>query len=354
MRAWKACTSVPSGCRSGRSDGGGEPRHSLTSGTGDEGRGTGGSRGGDHARRGGRHEERRRQGARWRPDMVLPLSRGCVRDRHRRPAGAAQRRSPGGRLVGDGAVGRRRAGAGAAPGGSTRGGRRAAPVRAAPAPRRGGALARAPRRARHDRPVGRPGGRRRPSRRGLPRARGARARAHPVLAGRGAARGRGERRRVRAARRAAAALWGPRGSRLSRRDGTRPHAHRRLQRGPRRTDDGPRAGDDSPSRLRSLPRAMIRTLWFYVVVVGSTILHATGAILAALLGVKHRTAGVYDWSTTDWSRDILRAAGTPVRLEGRERIPRGPVVYASNHSSMFDIWALAATLPGSKIGRAHV
>src|SRR5947207_4908904 len=30
-----------------------------------------------------------------------------------------------------------------------------------------------------------------------------------------------------------------------------------------------------------------------------------------------------------------------------ERIPDGPVVYASNHSSMFDIWALAATLPGS-------
>src|SRR2546422_6971711 len=84
-----------------------------------------------------------------------------------------------------------------------------------------------------------------------------------------------------------------------------------------------RSGDDGPSRLRSLPGAMIRTLWFYVVVVGSTILHATGAILAALLGVKHRTGGVYDWSTTDWSRDILRAAGTPVRLEGRERIPRG-------------------------------
>ena len=93
---------------------------------------------------------------------------------------------------------------------------------------------------------------------------------------------------------------------------------------------------------------MIRTLWFYVVLVGSTILHATGAIVAALLGVKHRTGGVYDWSTTDWSRDILRAAGTPVQVEGMERIPRdGPVVYASNHSSMFDIWALAATLPGS-------
>src|SRR2546428_404664 len=46
--------------------------------------------------------------------------------------------------------------------------------------------------------------------------------------------------------------------------------------------------------------------------------------------------------------ELLAAAGTPVRVEGLERIPRdGPVVYASNHSSMFDIWALAATLPGS-------
>ena len=37
-----------------------------------------------------------------------------------------------------------------------------------------------------------------------------------------------------------------------------------------------------------------------------------------------------------------------MRPEGLERIPRDqPVVYASNHSSMFDIWALAATLPGS-------
>src|SRR2546428_8758092 len=93
---------------------------------------------------------------------------------------------------------------------------------------------------------------------------------------------------------------------------------------------------------------MIRTLWFYVVLVGTPLLHATAAIVAALLGVKHRAGGVYDWSTNDWSRAILRAAGTPVRVEGMERIPRdGPVVYASNHSSMFDIWALAATLPGS-------
>src|SRR5204862_8017631 len=79
------------------------------------------------------------------------------------------------------------------------------------------------------------------------------------------------------------------------------------------------------------------------------VIHSVGVIAAALLGVKRRPGGggVYDWGTNDWSRQILRAAGTPVRVEGMERIPDGPVVYASNHSSMFDIWALAATLPGS-------
>jgi len=94
---------------------------------------------------------------------------------------------------------------------------------------------------------------------------------------------------------------------------------------------------------------MIRTLWFYVVLVVSSVIHATGVIAAALLGVKRRPGGggVYDWGTNDWSRQLLWAAGTPVRVTGIERIPDGPVVYASNHSSMFDIWALAATLPGS-------
>src|SRR6266704_2261933 len=93
---------------------------------------------------------------------------------------------------------------------------------------------------------------------------------------------------------------------------------------------------------------MIRTVRFYVVLLVSSFIHATTALVAGLVGVKRRPGGIYDWSTNDWSRDLLEAAGTPVRAEGLERIPVGrPVVYASNHSSMFDIWALAATLPGS-------
>jgi 1-acyl-sn-glycerol-3-phosphate acyltransferase len=93
---------------------------------------------------------------------------------------------------------------------------------------------------------------------------------------------------------------------------------------------------------------VIRTLWYYVVLAASTIVHAVGAVVAALFRVRNRVGGVYDWASTDWSRDILRAAGTPVVAEGLEHIPRDrPVIYASNHSSMFDIWALFATLPGS-------
>jgi len=93
---------------------------------------------------------------------------------------------------------------------------------------------------------------------------------------------------------------------------------------------------------------MIRTIWFYLVLVVSSVIHAGGVLVAALLGVKRRPGGIYDWGATDWARDIIAAAGTPVELQGADRIPRNqPVVYASNHSSMFDIWALAATLPGS-------
>ena len=93
---------------------------------------------------------------------------------------------------------------------------------------------------------------------------------------------------------------------------------------------------------------MIRVLWYYLVLFVSTIYHASGAVLGGLFAVRHRPGGVYDWSGTDWARQILRAAGTPVHAVGLEHIPPGePVIYASNHSSMFDIWALFATLPGS-------
>lgn len=93
---------------------------------------------------------------------------------------------------------------------------------------------------------------------------------------------------------------------------------------------------------------MIRTLTYYVALLVSTLVHASTAVIAGLLRVPSRPGRVYDWSTRDWAKWILAGAGTPVIVEGAERIPRdGPVVYAANHTSMFDIWALAAAMPGS-------
>jgi 1-acyl-sn-glycerol-3-phosphate acyltransferase len=93
---------------------------------------------------------------------------------------------------------------------------------------------------------------------------------------------------------------------------------------------------------------MIRLLWYYLVLLWSSVIHATGTIAAALLRVPFKPGGVYDWGTKDWSKQILWGAGTPIDIQGLDRIPRDqPVVYASNHPSMFDIWALSASLPGS-------
>jgi len=92
----------------------------------------------------------------------------------------------------------------------------------------------------------------------------------------------------------------------------------------------------------------VSTLWYYVVLLVSTVIHALGAVIGGVLRVPNRVGGIYDWANVDWSRDVLKAAGTPVLADGLERIPRGqPLMYASNHSSMFDIWTLLATLPGS-------
>jgi 1-acyl-sn-glycerol-3-phosphate acyltransferase len=93
---------------------------------------------------------------------------------------------------------------------------------------------------------------------------------------------------------------------------------------------------------------VIRIVWYYIVFVISGIIHASASVLGGLFRVPLRRGGIYDWSGTGWARDVLSAAKTPVFVEGLENIPRDqPVMYASNHSSMFDIWALFATLPDS-------
>jgi 1-acyl-sn-glycerol-3-phosphate acyltransferase len=90
------------------------------------------------------------------------------------------------------------------------------------------------------------------------------------------------------------------------------------------------------------------SLRYYASILPLTFWFGGLAIVAGLLRVKWRRGGIYDRVQTGWARWLLKAAGTPVRLVGYERVPRDrPVVYVSNHQSWFDILALGGTVPGT-------
>ncbi|HEX7051674.1 MAG TPA: lysophospholipid acyltransferase family protein [Longimicrobiales bacterium] len=88
---------------------------------------------------------------------------------------------------------------------------------------------------------------------------------------------------------------------------------------------------------------MIRTLWAYLNLVVSTIVLAGIVVVAALLRIRGR---IYDWAARTWGRWQLWASATPVEVQGLEnvRLDR-PQVFASNHVSWYDVYALAAVIP---------
>jgi len=90
---------------------------------------------------------------------------------------------------------------------------------------------------------------------------------------------------------------------------------------------------------------VIRTLAFGIVVLVSTLFFSLVSIVAGLLRAKK---GVHDWVHRNWSRTVLWAAGVKVEVTGLEHVrPGGAQIFVSNHQSMFDIWAMFATLPVS-------
>jgi 1-acyl-sn-glycerol-3-phosphate acyltransferase len=79
--------------------------------------------------------------------------------------------------------------------------------------------------------------------------------------------------------------------------------------------------------------------------VGIPLLLTLGGVgaVGAYLGIPN---GYYQWIYRVFSRAMLWAGGTPVTVIGLDNIDRGnPQVIASNHQSMWDIWALAANIP---------
>lgn len=89
---------------------------------------------------------------------------------------------------------------------------------------------------------------------------------------------------------------------------------------------------------------MIRTIWVGLNLILATIPASTVVIVAALLRIR---GGIYDDASRLWSRWLLRASGTRVRVEGFENVKEDrPQIIASNHESWYDVFAIAATLPG--------
>ena len=89
---------------------------------------------------------------------------------------------------------------------------------------------------------------------------------------------------------------------------------------------------------------MIRSLWVGLNLLVATVTLSLFVIACAMLRVRGR---VYGWTATTWSRWILAVSGVRVRLEGLENLSADrPKIITSNHASWYDVWALAAYIPG--------
>jgi 1-acyl-sn-glycerol-3-phosphate acyltransferase len=84
----------------------------------------------------------------------------------------------------------------------------------------------------------------------------------------------------------------------------------------------------------------VATVWF------ATIILAPIAIIGRLLGVNEGERGLAQWCMRTWAKSMCVAAGVKVVVHNPERILAGRgAVYACNHVSWFDVFAIASVLP---------
>jgi len=92
---------------------------------------------------------------------------------------------------------------------------------------------------------------------------------------------------------------------------------------------------------------MIRLLTVLFVIVPSTLYYGARILWAAWRKAPPGTP-IYETGPREWSKAILGAAGVRVLLEGVDVIdPARPQILVANHTSWFDVTALAAYLPGT-------
>jgi 1-acyl-sn-glycerol-3-phosphate acyltransferase len=90
----------------------------------------------------------------------------------------------------------------------------------------------------------------------------------------------------------------------------------------------------------------MRTLLSFIMVWVATIPLATLAVIGRLLARHDGENGVAQWCMRTWARSLCAAAGARVVVHNPERMrPTRGTVYASNHVSWYDVFAIASVLP---------
>jgi 1-acyl-sn-glycerol-3-phosphate acyltransferase len=89
---------------------------------------------------------------------------------------------------------------------------------------------------------------------------------------------------------------------------------------------------------------VIRTLWVAFNLLFITVTLSAIVLASALLRVR---GGVYTWAARSWARWIIATSGVHVTVQGIEHLrPEQPHIVVSNHASWYDVFAIAANLPG--------
>jgi 1-acyl-sn-glycerol-3-phosphate acyltransferase len=79
-----------------------------------------------------------------------------------------------------------------------------------------------------------------------------------------------------------------------------------------------------------------------------TIFIASWIIAASWAGIRYEPHGLYDRLVRRWARWLIRLHHIPLSILGRERLdPNQSYVFASNHESFVDVWALVLAIPHS-------
>jgi len=88
---------------------------------------------------------------------------------------------------------------------------------------------------------------------------------------------------------------------------------------------------------------LLRNVWVYLNMLTVTPVLSGLVVVFALLRIRTR---YYGWAARGWAQWMLFVSGVRVRVEGMADLPPGPHIFVSNHQSWYDVFALAARIPG--------